>query len=397
MAKQEKKNQEYIVTQEGVEKAVTSALDKYSEAEIAKNEKKDNFFTLKMFGKNIGGAILSKKSRQQIEGKYIQNSEKNIQNIAKLVLDSAKEYDKKPAPIPVPIPTQTSSKATQTKSEPEKNKKRRIIVPIAAAALIGGAIGAAIASRADVIIDKPNNITIEYDTTENTFDALADLEQSSDDLIIENRNLVDIIKGTQSDIREEASLVGRAYSEQERVDSENISLQFMDELDEIEADRDNSIAQYALIKEPTDAEKLEYSLKQLDVQNKSLNFKINVLTKAIELKDEQSQLIQEHSDAGYDKESHSKELQGNESLVGYYEEEIQTAQDDLVRNNHIQNHFKNINLAQVNDFEEYFNAYVAGVKNTEIDKLEDFDKTFSDQLKASKSNNQAKFYDFDRE
>ena len=33
MAKQEKKNQEYIVTQEGVEKAVTSALDKYSEAE----------------------------------------------------------------------------------------------------------------------------------------------------------------------------------------------------------------------------------------------------------------------------------------------------------------------------------------------------------------------------
>ena len=70
------------------------------------------------------------------------------------------------------------------------------------ATLIGGAIGAAIASRADTIIDN-NNITIEYDSAENTLDALADLEQSSDDLIDENAILTDLIKGPNSDIRDE--------------------------------------------------------------------------------------------------------------------------------------------------------------------------------------------------
>lgn len=54
MAKKDKNEQEYVITEEGVEQAVTSALEQYSEGEITKNDKKTNFFTLKMFGKNIG-------------------------------------------------------------------------------------------------------------------------------------------------------------------------------------------------------------------------------------------------------------------------------------------------------------------------------------------------------
>ena len=67
-------------------------------------------------------------------------------------------------------------------------------------------------------------------------------------------------------------MLGRPFSEQERVDSENMSLEYMTGLEEIEAQRDSAIAQYALIKEPTDADKLKYSLTQLDIQNKALNF-----------------------------------------------------------------------------------------------------------------------------
>lgn len=99
------------------------------------------------------------------------------------------------------------------------------------ATLIGGAIGAAIASRADTIIDN-NNITIEYDSAENTLDALADLEQSSDDLIDENAILTDLIKGTNSDIRDEADRVGKTFSEDERVESETTAISYSDEVNE---------------------------------------------------------------------------------------------------------------------------------------------------------------------
>ena len=234
-----------------------------------------------------------------------------------------------------------------------------------------------ISSGGGDIIKDDTTIVIEYDSTENTLDAITDLEYSSDDLIYENRSIVDVIKGTQSDIREEASLLGRPFSEQERVDSENMSLEYMTGLEEIEAQRDSAIAQYALIKEPTDADKLKYSLTQLDIQNKALNFKVTSLTKAIELKNVQSGLIQEHSDAGYDKEGHSKELSGNNSLVGNFKIEIKDAKDSLTRNQHIQAHFRNIDLEEVQDFDEYFDAYVTGIQNSDIDKLDEFDQTFS--------------------
>lgn len=370
-----KEDKEYIISEEGVKKAVSNALDEYSEGEITKSDKKSNFFTLKMFGKNIGGAILGKKSNKNIEGKYLQNTEENISKITELILDSGKQHKTEPNPVPIPIvPPKPEPEPDPPK---EENKRKNIIIPLAITGLVGGAIGMSISSGGGDIIKDDTTIVIEYDSTENTLDAITDLEYSSDDLIYENRSIVDVIKGTQSDIREEASLLGRPFSEQERVDSENMSLEYMTGLEEIEAQRDSAIAQYALIKEPTDADKLKYSLTQLDIQNKALNFKVTSLTKAIELKNVQSGLIQEHSDAGYDKEGHSKELSGNNSLVGNFKIEIKDAKDSLTRNQHIQAHFRNIDLEEVQDFDEYFDAYVTGIQNSDIDKLDEFDQTFS--------------------
>ena len=94
-----------------------------------------------------------------------------------------------------------------------------------------------------------NNITIEYDSAENTLDALADLEQSSDDLIDENAILTDLIKGTNSDIRDEADRVGKTFSEDERVESETTAISYSDEVNELRTQRDNAIVKYSLIKE----------------------------------------------------------------------------------------------------------------------------------------------------
>ena len=203
MAKKDKNEQEYVITEEGVEQAVTSALEQYSEGEITKNDKKTNFFTLKMFGKNIGGAILGKNSKKEIEGKYLHNTEENVQNVTKLILDSAKKHKGIAIPPPIPVPVETQQNEQEQTTNKEQPKKRKIILPIAMATLIGGAIGAAIASRADTIIDN-NNITIEYDSAENTLDALADLEQSSDDLIDEKlETMVLQFKNVGIDIKNE--------------------------------------------------------------------------------------------------------------------------------------------------------------------------------------------------
>ena len=258
MAKKDKNEQEYVITEEGVEQAVTSALEQYSEGEITKNDKKTNFFTLKMFGKNIGGAILGKNSKKEIEGKYLHNTEENVQNVTKLILDSAKKHKGIAIPPPIPVPVETQQNEQEQTTNKEQPKKRKIILPIAMATLIGGAIGAAIASRADTIIDN-NNITIEYDSAENTLDALADLEQSSDDLIDENAILTDLIKGTNSDIRDEADRVGKTFSEDERVESETTAISYSDEVNELRTQRDNAIVKYSLIKEPTNEDKLAYT------------------------------------------------------------------------------------------------------------------------------------------
>lgn len=323
-----KGDKEYIITEEGIKNAVSSALNEYSEGEITKSAKKTNFFTLKMFGKNIGGAIVGKKNEKNIEGKYLQNTEENISKVTKLILEASKQHKTEPhsVPVPVVIPKKEQDQEQNPNSKPtekEDKNRKKIIIPMAITGLVGGALGMIIASSGDNITKNDETIVIEYDLSENTLDAITNLEYSADDLIYENRNIIDVIKGTQSDIREESSLLGRPFSEQERVDSENMALEYITELEEIEVQRDNAIAKYALIKEPTASDKLEYSLTQLDIQSKALNFKVSSLTKAIELKNEQSMLIQEHSDAGYDKEGHSKELSGNNSLVSNFKVEIE--------------------------------------------------------------------------
>ena len=125
MAKKDKNEQEYVITEEGVEQAVTSALEQYSEGEITKNDKKTNFFTLKMFGKNIGGAILGKNSKKEIEGKYLHNTEENVQNVTKLILDSAKKHKgiAIPPPIPVTVETQQNEQEQTTNKEQQKKEK----------------------------------------------------------------------------------------------------------------------------------------------------------------------------------------------------------------------------------------------------------------------------------
>lgn len=384
MAKKDKNEQEYVITEESVEQAVTSALEKYSEGEINKNDKKTNFFTLKMFGKNIGGAILGKNSKKQIEGKYLHNTAENIQKVTRLILDSAKKHKETVIPTPIPVSTKTQQNEQEQTTNKEQPKKSRIILPIAMAALIGGAIGAATASRADTIIDN-NNITIEYDSTENTLDALADLEQSSDDLIDENAILADLIKGTNADIRDESDKVGKAFSEDERVESETTSIGYSDEVDELRTQRDNAIVKYSLIKEPTNEDKLAYTLEQLDIKSKALNFKNEKLQILLDAKDVQSGLIQEHSDAGYNEEIHSKELKGNATLSKIISEDFQDMQDDIARNNQMLSHFENLDLNQIQDFDEYFNAYATGIQNTDIDKLEEFEQVFNNYTEYVKS------------
>ncbi len=384
MAKKDKNEQEYVITEESVEQAVTSALEKYSEGEINKNDKKTNFFTLKMFGKNIGGAILGKNSKKQIEGKYLHNTAENIQKVTRLILDSAKKHKETVIPTPIPVSTKTQQNEQEQTTNKEQPKKSRIILPIAMAALIGGAIGAATASRADTIIDN-NNITIEYDSTENTLDALADLEQSSDDLIDENAILADLIKGTNADIRDESDRVGKAFSEDERVESETTSISYSDEVDELRTQRDNAIVKYSLIKEPTNEDKLAYTLEQLDIKSKALNFKNEKLQILLDAKDVQSGLIQEHSDAGYNEEIHSKELKGNATLSKIISEDLQDMQVDIARNNQMLSHFENLDLTQIQDFDEYFNAYATGIQNTDIDKLEEFEQVFNNYTEYVKS------------
>lgn len=384
MAKKGKNEDEYVITEEGVEQAVTSALEQYSEGEISKNDKKTNFFTLKMFGKNIGGAILGKNNKEQIEGKYLHNTAENIQKVTRLILDSAKKHKETAIPTPIPVSVKTQQNKQEQTTSKEQPKKRRIILPIAMATLIGGAIGAAIASRADTIIDN-NNITIEYDSTENTLDALADLEQSSDDLIDENAILADLIKGTNSDIRDESDKVGKTFSEAERVEDETTSVSYSDEIDEIKTQRDNAIAKYALIKEPTNEDKLAYTLEQLNIKSKALNFKNEKLQILLDAKDIQSGLIQEHSDAGYSKEAHSKELKGNDALGQILQESAQDMQADIARNNQMLAHFKNLDLTKIQDFDEYFNAYATGIQSTDIDKLEEFEQVFNNYTEYIKS------------
>lgn len=384
MAKKDKNEQEYVITEESVEQAVTSALEKYSEGEINKNDKKTNFFTLKMFGKNIGGAILGKNSKKQIEGKYLHNTAENIQKLTRLILDSAKKHKETVIPTPIPVSTKTQQNEQEQTTNKEQPKKSRIILPIAMAALIGGAIGAATASRADTIIDN-NNITIEYDSTENTLDALADLEQSSDDLIDENAILADLIKETNADIRDESDRVGKAFSEDERVESETTSISYSDKVDELRTQRDNAIVKYSLIKEPTNEDKLAYTLEQLDIKSKALNFKNEKLQILLDAKDVQSGLIQEHSDAGYNEEIHSKELKGNATLSKIISEDLQDMQVDIARNNQMLSHFENLDLTQIQDFDEYFNAYATGIQNTDIDKLEEFEQVFNNYTEYVKS------------
>lgn len=384
MAKKDKNEQEYVITEEGVEQAVTSALEQYSEGEITKNDKKTNFFTLKMFGKNIGGAILGKNSKKEIEGKYLHNTEENVQNVTKLILDSAKKHKGIAIPPPIPVPVETQQNEQEQTTNKEQPKKRKIILPIAMATLIGGAIGAAIASRADTIIDN-NNITIEYDSAENTLDALADLEQSSDDLIDENAILADLIKGTNSDIRDEADRIGKTFSEDERVESETTAISYSDEVNELRTQRDNAIVKYSLIKEPTNEDKLAYTLEQLDIKSKALNFKNEKLQILLDAKDIQSGLIQEHSDAGYSKEAHSKELKGNDALGQILQESAQDMQADIARNNQMLAHFKNLDLTKIQDFDEYFNAYATGIQSTDIDKLEEFEQVFNNYTEYIKS------------
>lgn len=384
MAKKDKNEQEYVITEESVEQAVTSALEKYSEGEINKNDKKTNFFTLKMFGKNIGGAILGKNSKKQIEGKYLHNTAENIQKVTRLILDSAKKHKETVIPTPIPVSTKTQQNEQEQTTNKEQPKKSRIILPIAMAALIGGAIGAATASRADTIIDN-NNITIEYDSTENTLDALADLEQSSDDLIDENAILADLIKETNADIRDESDRVGKAFSEDERVESETTSISYSDKVDELRTQRDNAIVKYSLIKEPTNEDKLAYTLEQLDIKSKALNFKNEKLQILLDAKDVQSGLIQEHSDAGYNEEIHSKELKGNATLSKIISEDLQDMQVDIARNNQMLSHFENLDLTQIQDFDEYFNAYATGIQNTDIDKLEEFEQVFNNYTEYVKS------------
>ena len=310
-----------------------------------------------MFGKNIGGAILGKNSKKEIEGKYLHNTEENVQNVTKLILDSAKKHKGIAIPPPIPVPVETQQNEQEQTTNKEQPKKRKIILPIAMATLIGGAIGAAIASRADTIIDN-NNITIEYDSAENTLDALADLEQSSDDLI-------------------EADRVGKTFSEDERVESETTAISYSDEVNELRTQRDNAIVKYSLIKEPTNEDKLAYTLEQLDIKSKALNFKNEKLQILLDAKDIQSGLIQEHSDAGYSKEAHSKELKGNDALGQILQESAQDMQADIARNNQMLAHFKNLDLTKIQDFDEYFNAYATGIQSTDIDKLEEFEQVFN--------------------
>ena len=211
------------------------------------------------------------------------------------------------------------------------------------------------------------------------------MEQSSDDLIDENVILADLIKGTNSDIRDESDKVGKTFSEEERVEDEVTSVSYSDEVDEIKTQRDNAIAKFALIKEPTNEDKLAYTLEQLNIKSKSLDFKNEKLQILLELKDIQSELIQEHSDAGFNEEIHSKELKENTTLSKLFSEDLQDMQDDIARNNQMLSHFENLDLTQIQDFDEYFNAYAIGIQNTDIDKLEEFEQVFSNYTEYVKS------------
>lgn len=126
----------------------------------------------------------------------------------------------------------------------------------------------------------------------------------------------------------------------------------------------------------SNSKKNEYSLAQLDINNQLLDLQLEVLHDIIDARTTNMELVQKHMDLGFDKEGHEIELESSKTMLDEYQNRMAEVDLDKARNNKIAEHFKSVNIDKIDNYEQYFNAYVTGIEQMEQNEIEKYDEVF---------------------
>lgn len=211
------------------------------------------------------------------------------------------------------------------------------------------------------------------------------IEEEIDDSLLDNLNMIkdnrslvsDSLKGINSDNIIEAELIGEEYPEEIRVEMEDDTNDYMKKIAAIEEQAALVDAHDEVDENASNSQKNEYVLAQIDINNQLLDLQLEVLQDLVDARTTNQELVQKHMDLGYDKEAHESELEATEIMLEEYQNRIDEANLDKTRNNMITEHFNSVDLDKIENYEQYFNAYVTGIEQMEANEIGTYDEVFS--------------------
>lgn len=198
------------------------------------------------------------------------------------------------------------------------------------------------------------------------------------DLVKDNRSLVsDSLKGINSDNIIESELIGQEYPEEVRVEMEDATNDYMKEIETIEEQAALVDAHDEVDENSSNSKKNEYVLAQVDINNQLLDVQLEVLQDIVEARTTNMELVQKHMDLGYDKEGHEIELESAKIMLDEYQNRIDEANLEKAKNSMIAEHFNSVDLDKIENYEQYFNAYVTGIEEMDQNEIETYDEVFT--------------------
>lgn len=197
-------------------------------------------------------------------------------------------------------------------------------------------------------------------------------------MIKDTRSLVsDSLKGINSDNIIESELIGEAYPEEVRVQMEDVTNEYMKKIENIEEQAALIDAHDEVDENASNSKKNEYILAQVDINNQLLDVQLEVLHDIVDARTTNMELVQKHMILGYDKEGHKIELESSKIMLDEYQNRIDEANLEKAKNNMIAEHFNSVDLGKIENYDQYFNAYVTGIEEMNQNEIGTYDEVFS--------------------
>lgn len=394
MATEENKDK-LLYSREKIKQSLIKAMKETHSVSIEKKLKSNNMLSVDVKGKTQGAIAVKTDMISEVEGEYVLDSIETIDKMTEIIVKNAEAYkDTKTIVMVDPIykpeekidektepvdkgEDNNKSKPQVLKPEPVRDKKkqiRNIILSVGLAFTLGLAFG----SKREEITDGDKTYIITEIGKNPVEEEIDDSLLDNLDIIKDNRSLVsDSLKGINSDNIIEAELIGDEYPEEVRVEMEDATNDYMKKIAAIEEQAALVDAHDEVDENASNSKKNEYVLAQIDINNQLLDLQLEVLEDLVDARTTNQELVQKHMDLGYDREAHESELEATEIMLEEYQNRIDEANLDKTRNNMITEHFNSVDLDKIENYEQYFNAYVTGIEQMEANEIGTYDEVFS--------------------